>query len=125
MTDARCEPPEEWRDGVARAVHDGMGDGWAYTNYAGDEWRTNRDMLNAAAVSVWKHRKQESNGEFIGRALWEQHDALTALRAEVEKLRGALTTIRDAGLGPDRGSAQWTVDLCRNLARAALKETTP
>lgn len=36
-------------EAVARAIHDAMGDGWAYSDYSGDEWRHCRDRLDKAA----------------------------------------------------------------------------
>ena len=54
-------------------------------------------------------------------------DVLPLIRegdADKQRLRSALRQIRDAGLGPDRGSAQWTADLCRNVARSALESAT-
>ena len=49
-----------------------------------------------------------------------QPDRLTAENA---RLRKVLTSIRDIGLGPDRGSGQWQADCARSLARAALEAT--
>lgn len=41
------------RERIARAIHDGLGgDGWAYTNYGGDEWNSQRDRLLSAADAV-------------------------------------------------------------------------
>lgn len=41
------------REAVARAIHNGLGgNGWAYMNYGGDEWNTNRDKLLNAAGAV-------------------------------------------------------------------------
>jgi hypothetical protein len=38
------------REKVARAIHDGLGgNGWAYTNYSGDEWNDMRSSLLSAA----------------------------------------------------------------------------
>lgn len=38
------------RERVARAIHDGLGgNGWAYTDYAGEELVTNADELAKAA----------------------------------------------------------------------------
>ena len=40
----------DMRERVARAIHDGLGgNGWAYTNYGGDEFSTKRDELISAA----------------------------------------------------------------------------
>ena len=39
----RCEPPPEWRERIARAIHEGLGNGWAYCNYG---------MLDGAADKV-------------------------------------------------------------------------
>ena len=37
-------------EAVARAIHDGLGgNGWAYTNYGGDELKTNKSELEEAA----------------------------------------------------------------------------
>lgn len=53
MTDeTRCEPGPEWRERIARAIHEGLGQGWAYTNYGGDEWNSCRYMLDDAADQV-------------------------------------------------------------------------
>ena len=46
--------------------------------------------------------------------------ALAQAAAEVVRLRRALEKIRDVGLGLDHGSAQWQIDVARELARAAL-----
>lgn len=40
------------REKIARAIHDGLGQGWAYCNYGGDEWRDCRDKLDEAADAV-------------------------------------------------------------------------
>jgi len=40
--------------------------------------------------------------------------------AEIVRLRKALRQIRDLGLGPDRGSAQWQIGAANEIARAAL-----
>lgn len=38
------------REKVAKAIHYGLGgDGWAYTNYGGDELKSKHDELTAAA----------------------------------------------------------------------------
>lgn len=38
------------RERVAKAIHEALGgDGWAYSNYGGDEWNDKRDALLAAA----------------------------------------------------------------------------
>jgi multidrug efflux pump subunit AcrA (membrane-fusion protein) len=52
-----------------------------------------------------------------------QIDYETDLRAQVAALRKALTSIRDVGLGPDRGSGQWQADCAMSIASTALKET--
>lgn len=53
MTDTdRCEPPNELRERIARAIHEGLGPNWAYCNYGGDEWNSCRYMLDDAADKV-------------------------------------------------------------------------
>jgi len=37
---------------VALAIHMAMGNGWAYTNYGGDEWNSCRDTLMDAASAA-------------------------------------------------------------------------
>ena len=57
QSSARCRRREgeqgmtyDLREAVARAIHEGLGgNGWAYSNYAMDEFRTQRDELNGAA----------------------------------------------------------------------------
>lgn len=50
MSDA----PEKWelRYKIARAIHEGLGESWAYSNYSGNEWVACRDMLDSAADAV-------------------------------------------------------------------------
>ena len=40
------------REEVARVIHEGLGESWAYSNYSGDEWNQERDRLDAAADAV-------------------------------------------------------------------------
>lgn len=51
-TNERCEPPLELRERIARAIHEGLGESWAYCNYGGDEWNSCRYMLDDAADKV-------------------------------------------------------------------------
>jgi hypothetical protein len=53
------------REKVARAIHDGLGgDGWAYTNYGGDEWNDKRaDLLNAADAVLALMPSQPQNAK--------------------------------------------------------------
>ena len=37
------------KERVARAIHEGLGESWAYCNYSGNEWVQCRDMLDSAA----------------------------------------------------------------------------
>lgn len=43
---------DQKRERIARAIHEGLGRGWAYSNYGGDEWNDCRAMLDAAADQV-------------------------------------------------------------------------
>jgi hypothetical protein len=47
------------------------------------------------------------------------------LAAERDVLREALRKVRDIGLGPDRGSAQWQVSCAQQIARVALAQKEP
>ena len=47
---------------IARAIHDGLGDGWAYTSYGGDEWNDCRDMLDRAAQAALTAIMGEGDG---------------------------------------------------------------
>ena len=47
-------------------------------------------------------------------------DLLQEADAEIARLRKSLEAVRDAQLGPDRGSAQFTVTLCAQIAHDAL-----
>lgn len=38
---------------IARAIHEGLGESWAYSNYGGDEWNSMRTELMSAAASAW------------------------------------------------------------------------
>lgn len=53
------------REKVARVIHDGLGgDGWAYTNYGGDEWNDKRaDLLNAADAVLALMPSQPQNAK--------------------------------------------------------------
>lgn len=48
----RCEPPWELREKIARAINEGLGESWSYSNHSGDEWAQCRDMLDSAADAV-------------------------------------------------------------------------
>lgn len=37
---------------IARAIHEGLGESWAYSNYSGNEWEHCRPMLDSAARAV-------------------------------------------------------------------------
>jgi hypothetical protein len=62
----RTEPGCPWENqttedpvvlAVARAIHEGLGPSWAYSNYGGDEWNSMRgELLEAArgAIRVMK-----------------------------------------------------------------------
>lgn len=49
-------PTETTRDltPIARAIHEGLGESWAYANYGGDEWNSMRTELMSAAASAWQ-----------------------------------------------------------------------
>jgi hypothetical protein len=49
--DVVAEMPE-LRERIARAIHEGLGENWAYINYGGDEWNSCRYMLDDAADEV-------------------------------------------------------------------------
>lgn len=61
-----------------------------------------------AAVKAWEFRCNHADGVRV------------RLETERDAARAALLKIRDLGLGPDRGSAQWQIDTAREIARAAL-----
>ena len=86
------------------------------------------DDALAAAVDRFLPCAEAHEIQFIRDELRSRgFDVLPLIRegdADNQRLRAALRQIRDAGLGPDRGSAQWTADLCRNVARSALESAT-
>jgi hypothetical protein len=53
MTDHSSPGNDRLRENVARAIHDALGgNGWAYTNYGGDEWNDKREELLGAATAA-------------------------------------------------------------------------
>ena len=106
MTDEnRCEPPPELRERIARAIHEGLGDYWAYANYGGDEWNSCRYMLDNAADNVLAIVTPPATVA----ALVEALDAVLALPVGQEQLR-----YLDGGIGTATCNAAWL------RARAAL-----
>lgn len=144
MTD-RCEPPYEWRWTIAHAIHTGLGESWAYSNYSGNEWVHCRDMLDNAAAEVWKvitltpaeadalrrERDEAVKDRADYYAMWEGQVArvqemertayqiaaeMASLRTENARLRETLHTIAYGSL---RG------DYYEEIALNALKDPTP
>lgn len=68
---------------IARAIHDGLGESWAYSNYGGDEWNSMRTELMSAAASAW-----------------------LVVAPEIEHLRAALREADAAMRGAGWGSSQ-------------------
>jgi len=97
----------------------------------------NKLLADTVRAWGWENRKQESNGELIGRALHEMHAEITTLRARVETLEAALRKIANSGIetfainviggddisveGSNRGAQQRAVACIMATARAALE----
>lgn len=101
--ETRCEPPPEWREQIARAIHEGLGKGWAYSNWGGDEWNSCRFMLDDAAdkvmaivtppavVAALVEALEGIRGNFGGTV------AVTADDPRAVAIRAALAAYREAG----------------------------
>lgn len=75
------------REQIARAIHDGLGgDGWAYSNYGGDEWNDKRNALLDAADAVLALRTP-AESEKPGFNAIKREQEICALEAEVLRLR--------------------------------------
>lgn len=79
------------KDLVARAIHEGLGgNGWAYTNYGGNEWETERDILDAAADAAMAivfeaaakiaETPDRTDREWVPDSLWANISCDTAAR---------------------------------------------
>lgn len=107
----RCEPPPELRERIARAIHEGLGDYWAYANYGGDEWNSCRYMLDAAADKVLAIVTPPATVAALVKALeaianakpWTGHDPSfgdgydMATESAADTARAALALYREAG----------------------------
>lgn len=63
LTALRSEPAAGDVERVARAIHDALGNGWAYQNYGGDEWNDLRADLMKAARAALAAMAGETGGE--------------------------------------------------------------
>lgn len=96
----RCEPPPEWRERIARAIHEGLGPNWAYCNYGGDEWNSCRYMLDDAADKVLAIVTPPATVAALVEALemLSRTRGMDQLNAEqVASVDAALTAYREAG----------------------------
>ena len=105
----RCEPPEHLR----------WVDGWHWLNDCPVRWRADQQE--------WEWNEDEWVPPKVAYYAGYRYIAPVSTPAEVDalrdgntRLRATLRRIRDAQLGPDKGSAQWCADLCASLAREAL-----
>jgi hypothetical protein len=74
------------REKVAKAIHYGLGgDGWAYTNYGGDELKSKHDELAAAADAA-----------ILACGYAEMRKALEDILADVENQRPVYFHKREA-----------------------------
>ncbi len=123
----RCEPHERLRERIARAIHEGLGESWAYSNYSGNEWVACRTMLDSAADAVLSVISPVATPAAVEalRAVMDQFISFTrnaeaaekTLRARVEALEAALrllVTAHETGrYEPQR--------IAYEIARAALE----
>lgn len=115
----RCEPPPELRERIARAIHEGLGESWAYCNYGGDEWNSCRYRLDDAADEVlaivtppavvaalvealegWTNAldaKREFERQSPGNSTKAWDRLFYAVEAAETEARAALTLYREAG----------------------------
>jgi len=89
-----------------------------------NELKADRDRLAAerddALAALAAYRME--NGCTRGQRTTQWCGEASRLAAERDALREALRKVRDIGLGPDRGSAQWQVSCAQEIARAALAQ---
>lgn len=82
-----------------------------------DALRANRDYWQEECQKAWTHRDNANAAAEVDKA------QIDALRAEVERLRGALSSIAEQDY--ERAAVNFCAATCVQIARAALQEPTP
>jgi len=116
-------PGKEVREAGIMAIHEALGgNGWAYTNYGGDELRSQRDELGAAFDAVlalltpagegWRpiSEAKKDNRPILVLIHPDLYPRIKPMREDLARWNGKQVVVRHIGLAHDGFDTGWTVD---------------